>query len=268
MADVKFDNEVVHQGNSDAARINIVVATRKRKDEFKSMPLFKTVVSRMRFGNDVTIERSIAFCNTDGLGTVYNSAIRTFGDCDIYVFVHDDIWINDVMFVDKLMSASKNYDVIGCCGGKAWGMPSDTSNPIIWTYAANDAGMSGFMVHASDSEIVHAEKSSKYDGKALFATNYGVAPSAVLTLDGSFICFTRNAVSKGLRFDENFKFHFYDMDVSFEAYVRKLKVGTSAILLTHESLGTSAAQSSYMDAQRMFLKKWFSVDAKPSVDTQ
>ena len=78
-----------------------------------------------------------------------------------------------------------------------------------------------------------------------------------MTLDGSIIIFTRNAVEKGLRWDEdNFRFHWYDMDICAQAHKLGLRVGTAPILLTHGSVGASVAQPEFMKGQRRFVEKW------------
>ena len=78
-----------------------------------------------------------------------------------------------------------------------------------------------------------------------------------MTLDGQFICFTRKAVEAGLKFDEKFQFHFYDMDVCLAANKLGLKVGTAPILATHQSLGQSVMNPEFMTSQKQFIDKWF-----------
>lgn len=241
-------------------RFLFVVATRRSEDELQSMPIYKTLFTRINIPKNILVDCKIAFRNEDGLSKVYNSVLNddSIKLYDYVAFIHDDIWINDVLIFDKLKEASNDYDLIGVCGGKSWDVPDDETKPHIWTIAAKNAGMSGFMIHAGDKSLLKNSKSTTYRGKVMFVTAYGDCPSPVLTIDGSFICMTRNAIESGLRFDERFTFHFYDMDVSFSAFVKKLRTGTSAVCVTHESLGTSVAQPSYMDGQKMFIEKWFS----------
>lgn len=118
-------------------------------------------------------------------------------------------------------------------GGCAWGVPNGfpvKEKPLIWTTATCGKGASGFMLHD-----LHTY------GDHFLPSSYGYAPLETITLDGSNIIFTRKAVEKGLRWDEDFNFHWYDMAVCFSAREMGLKVGTAPILLTHGSVGASVA---------------------------
>ena len=237
-----------------------VIATRKKELEKDNLPFFR-FLSLFNSNGKYSIENEIFYENSDGLPTVYNKIIeserKSEKKSDFVIFVHDDIWINDIFIFDKILSASKYFDVIGVCGGKGWETYGDGNTPIIWTHASRGKGMSGFMAHAADDSQSQLKHDMTYDGRSIFSTSYGHSPSRTLTVDGCFICFSRSAIERGLSFDEMFKFHFYDMDVCFSAYVNGIKVGTAPILLTHESLGLSVAQPQFIESQKAFLKKWF-----------
>lgn len=239
-------------------KFRIVVPTDKEfkeGDEHSVRPL--ACVRRMDTGYDIDVE--VVYRNSDGLSKVFNDALdeAKSDGTDFLLCVHDDLWINDVMAFDKIVGVSKAFDLIGACGGKTW-TPSTTEKgrPIIWTVASRTAGGSGFMVHSPNGGVNPILHDMDCGGRTFFATNYGNSPARTLTVDGSFMCFCRKAIET-LRFDETFRFHFYDMDVSMSAYAKGLRVGTVPALLTHESLGESVAQPSYMDMQAAFLKKWF-----------
>lgn len=232
-----------------------VVAT--RKEEHQILPIDRCL-TRIKWEDEYDVTEDIAYQNINGLPTVYNKAIeKALSDgIDYLICVHDDIWLNDVMVFDKIVSASKSFDVIGVCGGKAWNF-NHIDRPIIWTHASKGKGMSGFMAHAADEKQSGVKFVHDYNGRSIFSSNYGNSPSRTLTLDGCFICLTNAAMKMGLRFDERFSFHFYDMDLCFSAYVKGISVGTAPILLTHESLGMSVSQPEFMESQQKFLEKWF-----------
>lgn len=237
-----------------------VVATKKSESDKDDLPIVKTL-SKMNLRERVNVDIFVEFDNRNGLPCVYNKFIsehkNEFDDKSYVVFVHDDIWINDVLFFDKIESAAKSYDIIGACGGKAWDSYGDGSTPIIWTHASRGRGMSGFMIHASDESKSQLKHDDTFDGRSIFATNYGYSPSRTLTIDGSIMCFTKKSIDEGVCFDEQFKFHFYDMDMCFLAYVKNVKVGTAPVLITHESLGYSVAQPEFLESQKKFMSKWF-----------
>ena len=200
----------------------------------------------------------ISFENKEGLSTVYNRALED-KVADFNVFVHDDVWLNDYLLMEKISDASAYFDVIGVAGGKGWSPEGyDTAkHPVNWLMATRNAGSSGFVTHALSTKLNTKPHTMNYRNATLAASAYGETPSRTLTLDGCFLCLTRKAVEAGLRFDEQFKFHFYDMDLCFSAYLKNLRCGTAPVLLTHESIGLSVRQPEFMEAQKAFMAKWF-----------
>ena len=222
-------------------KFKFVIAT--GKSDGTRLPIHDSLDNVKPDGIDVELD--IHYGNTSGLPNVYNKAIDSSTDFDFIVFVHDDIWINDVFFFNKIISSK--YDIVGAVGGCYWGVPSGypiDEKPLIWTTATCGRGSSGFMNH---------DLKNGY----FLPSSYGVAPKETTTLDGSIIIFARNAIQAGLRWDEQFNFHFYDMDICFSAHRLGLKVGTANILLTHESVGGSVVQPEFMESQRKFIEKWF-----------
>lgn len=199
-------------------------------------------------GCGVAVDVYVEFENTEGLPKRYNEFIsycQTQEKYNFIVFTHDDIWFNDYLFFDKVISSK--FDIIGAVGGCYWGVPSGfpiDAKPLIWTMATCGKGASGFMNH---------DLKNGY----FLPSSYGVAPQETMTLDGSIIIFTRKAIESGLRWDECFRFHWYDMDICFSAHRLGLKVGTANLLLTHESVGGSVVQPEFLESQRKFIKKWF-----------
>jgi GT2 family glycosyltransferase len=78
----------------------------------------------------------------------------------------------------------------------------------------------------------------------------------VKLLDGFFLAVrSETLLSKGIRFDETFDFHFYDMDFCRQAEEHGLRMGTWTLSAVHESggsFGTSAWQQGY----QKYLDKW------------
>lgn len=186
------------------------------------------------------VQLKVVYGNHEGLSKVYNDNIDK--DSDFNICIHDDVYIQDINFYSKLVNSE--YDLIGIAGGMGWRMKSKPNQPNIWTKATEDFGASGWVVHFSP------------DGKTKFASSYGPAPLRTLTLDGQFLVLTKHAVEVGLRFDEQFKFHYYDMDLCFQAYKYKLVTGTSGIHLEHKSRGESVLQPEFLQSQEKFMTKW------------
>lgn len=143
-------------------------------------------------------------------------------------------------------------DVIAAVGSTFWGVPFGhdiQSQPLIWTKAACGNKCSGFMLHTI------RDKDGNKTPYAL-PSSYGPAPMQVLVADGCFMCFTRKAIQAGLRWSEDFTWHFYDMDCSLQCNAMGLKMMTAPILLQHDSMGQSVIQPEFMLAQKRFIDKW------------
>lgn len=239
--------------DNDTEKILFVSACR---EETKEIP-FVYCLDKMNLSSvSVSIDIAITYGNTDGLSTVYNRYLNDeqIKEYDYVIFLHDDIWLNDVLLFDKISSVSKYYDIIGVCGGKTWKANRDTSTPISWTSATKDAGGSGYMLHCLKNE----DTNEKYEHMNYFSSNYGISPAKTMTLDGCFLCLTKKAIQcDQCRFDEQFKFHYYDIDFCTTAYINHLTLGTAPILITHESLGEGVYDKSYLEAQKLYLDKWF-----------
>ncbi|KKL08510.1 hypothetical protein LCGC14_2575120, partial [marine sediment metagenome] len=95
------------------------------------------------------------------------------------------------------------------------------------------------------------------DGQ-VFMGGYGPTPRRVLTLDGCFIAVDVTAVKEvGLRFDEQFTFHHYDLDFTIQANLKGLTVTTWPIWTVHQSPGLrSYTDPAYIERAERFLNKY------------
>lgn len=181
--------------------------------------------------------------NKDGLPKVYNRILDKYqGQYDAIVFTHDDITINDCLVYQKLKQAhDRGMDVVGVAGGKGWNRPKDETKPVGWNVASRECGLNGFIIHR--------------EGDSTFATSFGPSPARTLTVDGCFIALMNKGLE--LRFDEQFDFNHYDIDLCFQAYKKGLAVGVEPIILTHGSIGKGLLKPEFLDSQRKFIDKWF-----------
>ena len=133
-------------------------------------------------------------------------------------------------------------DVVGLAGNTrllpeapAWGFKSDAMK---W-----DTGyLTGLVCH----------------GKEPFGTPsvYGPMPAAAQLLDGVLLAAKCSALlDAGVRFDEQFDFHFYDLDFTRQANAKGLKVGTWPIGVTHVS-GGAFGSAPWKKARELYRKKW------------
>lgn len=221
--------------------IEIVSATRLSESDFWSKSALG--ISLRRLEHDDRLVARPAFANRRGLPEIYNARISAGDSHEVLVFVHDDVWIDDIFLGDHVMEGLRTYDVVGVAGNRrkvprqpAWAF-LDTK--FTWDDRANLTG-----------SIAH--------GKTPFGpvSCFGPVPADCELLDGVFLAARKSALTaNGVLFDPRFDFNFYDMDFCRSARQRGLRLGTWPIGLTHQSggaFGTEQWQEKYL----AYIKKW------------
>lgn len=179
--------------------------------------------------------------NSKGLSEAYNSFLDSHSEFDCVLFIHDDLTIRDTTISELLDSAMKEgYDVVGIAGSKAYRIP-DPNVPTGWWSPLNaQCGMAGQVLHGSHTSLT---------------TSYGPSPARVLVIDGCFMCLMNRGLE--LRFDSQFDFNHYDMDLCLQAYQKGMKVGVLPILCAHDSPGNGFNSPSFLESQKRLCEKWF-----------
>ena len=90
------------------------------------------------------------------------------------------------------------------------------------------------------------------------ATNFGPTPAEVIILDGVFIAIHLPSIlASGWRFNENYRFHHYDMASCLEAFKLGLKMGVFPIHLIHLSQGLdSFSDKAWRESNDLFLAEY------------
>ena len=234
-----FDNE-----NKGKPTFTFVVATQMSEDDWRSgsreLPIMQSL-AKMTL-SDVDVRVYVFFDNHDGLPTCYNKALDNIKDSAFLCFVHDDWTLLDCFFFDKLVKSK--FDVVGVAGGLEYTPPPTwQSKPFLWTSACNGKG-SGFVFHT-------------FPSGALYPSSFGPAPCPCVWIDGQCLILGKNAIAKGLKFEETWKFDFYDGQLAFDALKLGLKVGVEPIACVHESAGygVNSHINQYMNDQLKFIEK-------------
>lgn len=189
--------------------------------------------------------------NCEGLSARYNWVLdRPDLQDKLIVFAHDDLQISDPSLAAKLDAPiASGAGIVGLVGSALFLV--DPLVTLKWSNAG-DPHLSGalWMLH----------NSRRYFG------SLGPSPRRCVVIDGLLIACQPRALN-GVRFDERFSFHFYDLDFCLTAITARINISTCETAgVTHLSPGdyTSAA---FQEAQRAFLDKWsgrsFSVTAEP-----
>ena len=219
--------------------LNLVSATRCTPEEFARTPLGR---SAARLPSDDSARLFVAYGNHEGLPCVYNRYLKEEYREDLVVFLHDDLWIDDIFFLIRIREALGSLDVAGLAGNQrlveeapAWHVLNDRME---W----DRKHLTGAVCH----------------GKTPFGpcSCYGPTPALAQLLDGVLLAArVSSLLDAGVRFDERFDFHFYDLDFSRQANRAGLKVGTWPIAVTHSS-GGSYNTDGWRRNLALYREKW------------
>ena len=182
--------------------------------------------------------------NSKGLSTIYNRAIEHARENPaILVFIHDDISICDFFWADRIDEAAKRFDVVGLAGNTRR-MPRQPS----WAFTPEmQWDRREFL-----SGVVGHGKGFPCD----VVSRFGPSGQACKLLDGlMLVADSERLIESGLRFDEQFDFHFYDLDFCRQAELKGLTMGTWPISVVHES-GGAFGSPSWRAAYERYLRKY------------
>lgn len=232
-------------GMPSLRHIRIVSATRMAPKDFWKTSALGRSLSTWRADARLTID--IAFENAAGLPHVYNAAIARANESEALVFVHDDVWLNDPQWIDKVLVGLNRFDVLGVAGNRrrlprqpTWlhtDLIEETQTAVL------DA------LHLSGS-IAHGAVPAR--AEFLF---FGTSPAACELLDGVFLALRADVAHRsGAGFDERFSFHFYDLDFCRAARSRGVSIGTWPIELVHQSKGR--LDDAWRGARDRYFEKW------------
>lgn len=223
-------------------KFRFVVATRISSENFwlhtatgRSLALFHSPI----------VEVSVFANNSRGLSEIYNEAIdQCKNDPAILIFSHDDLHILDFHWMNAIFNGLNHFGIVGLAGNKrrvplqpAWAFVDQN---FTWDAFSN---LSGLVAHGTTFPPSNI-------------SNFGPPFQEVKLLDGLFLAaYSETLLKNHMRFDEQFKFHFYDMDFCRQAEIRGITMGTIPLSLIHESGGSFGSETwnkSYLD----YLKKW------------
>jgi len=221
--------------------LDVVSATRLSEREFWQRSALGQ--SLVRLGFDDEISTRISYENSRSLSSIYNEAIAAPDAAELIVFVHDDVWIDDIFFSQQIQAGLETFDVIGVAGSKRRlaGQPS-------WA----------FINTAFDREADEHLSGRVAHGPTPFGSVscYGHVPAQCQLLDGLLLAARSSTLQRsGVTFDDRFQFHFYDLDFCRTATRLNLRLGTWPITVTHQSGGSFGSEQWQM-AYAEYLAKW------------
>jgi GT2 family glycosyltransferase len=209
--------------------IRIISATKQTRTDFSTHTWLGQSLARLE-SMGIKIDRQIEDSNNnnDGLSKIYNRRLEPFDDDIPTVLVHDDVSIQDVFIIEKLQLALETFQIVGIAGSKL----ARNNFPAAWWWSRD----------SHSGAVAHAERAKPRDylnGKLIL---YGSSPSEASCLDGQFLAFRPSTFHKSeLQFDEDFKFHHYDLSFCIRAMRKGLRLGTWPIWLVHGSPGVNTS---------------------------
>jgi Glycosyltransferase like family len=227
-----------------APRIRLVCATRRTEEDFYThSALGRSLAMYKPLGG---FDLSLFSQNTLGLPKVYNQAIsKCRNDPSILIFVHDDVYLCDFYWPGRVLQGLNVFGILGVAGNKrripkqpSW---AKTVDIYTWDMPENLSGMVG---HGNG-----------FPPRIL--NFFGPSAQEVKLLDGLMLISHSDTLNgNSLYFDEQFDFHFYDMDFCRQAELKGIKMGTWPISIIHESEGKIEGDISWEQGYQRYLDKW------------
>jgi hypothetical protein len=223
-------------------KVRVVCATRATRESFASSTALGKSLSLLR---PAGVELRLFAGNAAGLPLVYNTAIdESAADPAILLFVHDDVHLCDFHWTDTLNDALEQFAIVGVAGNRR-----RVARQPGWRFLDEKftrdrrENLSGTVGHG------HGFPAERVDA-------YGPSRQQVSLLDGVLLAVKSETLhAKSLRFDEQFDFHFYDLDFCRQAERAALSMGTWAVSVVHESKGSFGGESWCRGYER-YLAKW------------
>jgi len=223
--------------------VRVVCATRLPRNKFLShTSLGKSIKSFIEVSK---AEVKLYADNSTGLSEIYNKAIEdSIENPAILVFAHDDIALYDFFWAERIRDGVEKFDIAGLAGNlrrvpkqPSWAFINDGFS---WDSSSN---LSGTVAHGSTFPL----------NKVL---PFGPVDQECKLLDGVLLSVKSELlINTKLRFDENFKFHFYDIDFCRQAELKNLKMGTIPLSIVHES-GGNFSSNEWRASYQKYLNKW------------
>lgn len=217
------------------SKLLIVVCTQaKTEEEFQLLPIYPSLKKQYE-ANSPNIDFHVFRDNKRGLSECYNEVLKDPKNADkIVLFVHDDVVLEDLFLYEKLLRSP--YSITGLAGAKSFNKQSDK---LAWHLSAPKEDYVGEVAHVNFKNI--------------WTTIFGPTDSRTLTIDGLFIaCKVKELREKGLEFDENFNFHFYDIAFCLRANEKKVTCGVLPIRVIHYGLGDSMLTPDWEETNKRF----------------
>jgi len=220
----------------------IVCGTRLSEQAFHDQSALGRCL-KVAYGDLPSIELVLFPGGNPGLPAVYNRAIRDAARSPaILLFIHDDVHLLDLFWLDRLHLALEQFQIVGIVGSRqcrprqpSWAYKDE------WFTPEDRENLSGLIAHG-------AAFPARVDRLGM------LGPCKLL--DGVFLAMrSATLIDNDLYFDEAFDFNFWDLDFCRRADAKGITMGTAPISILHESIGRLRTEA-WSDAFQQYLAKW------------
>ena len=183
--------------------------------------------------------------NRAGLPAVYNHAIAEAATSPAtLVFLHDDLLIGDFFWSRRILDGLEHFDIVGLAGNTRRVPFQPTWAHVNLDFAWDDrANLSGVVAHGDVFPPAAVQP-------------YGETGRACKLLDGLLLAAHSTTLAQhGVRFDERYTFHFYDLDFCRQAEAAGLSMGTIPLAVVHQSGGNFASEA-WRNGYASYIDKW------------
>ena len=279
-------DDIYHGVKNQKFRVIITSRLKDIEEVVLSSPIGKSL---NRFPPD-NLELVIYSNNTLGLSVIYNKEIEySIESPAILIFVHDDLFILDYYWYRNIYIGLTYFDMIGLAGcsrrlpfQSTWRSrcdqyesgsimhhiheldtnPDPASDP--YPDSVLDLDLDGESVISTDSKLTSTSTSTSNlidmhmnrDIERNSQSHYGPTPQRIKLVDGLLLAtYSDTLIKNNIRFDEQFDFHYYDMDISRQFEEKQLSIGTWPISVIHHSRGTLLDQH-FNNSRDKYINKW------------
>lgn len=222
--------------------VRVVCATKMTTNLFFSQSLAGVTLAAHRATSPLEIRLFPE--NKRGLGEIYNLAIdEAINSPAILVFMHDDVAICDYFWCDLVRRELSRFDLLGVVGNRRR-VPGQPSWSIV-----DIAGQMDSLSNLSGA----VGQGVRFPPERLDC--FGSVGAPCKLMDGLFLVMSSRLMhSTGIRFDPQFKFHFYDMDICRQVEHCGLSMGTIPLSVVHASNGRWDKE--WHETYHRYLGKW------------
>lgn len=222
--------------------VRVICATRLPKNKFLShTPTGKSIKI---FIETSPVQVRLYDQNTVGLSELYNRAIAECSESPaILVFMHDDIYLADYFWTSRIKKGLENFSIVGLIGNQRWS-PGQAS----WRFL--NADLECDIMENYSGVVGHGNQFPPQQ-----ISNFGSPGKQCKVIDGLLMAAkSQTLIEANLRFDERFKFDFYDVDFCRSAEEAGLSIGTIPLTVVHESPGNFG--DSWKETYKKYIEKW------------